>query len=489
MKPESTKDTNLELIRTIEDPLLLEELKVGPVQVTSLEKLAENYIRFKSSLPSVTLHYAVKANPRPDVLATLASMGSNFDVASIQEIEALLELGIAPERMIYSNTSKSELDIAFAHKVGIKKFVSHSNDDLENLAARAPGSEVIIRISADCGDNVVFPHKGRFGSGSVAETEKLFAKAAELGLKPSGIHAHHGSENKDPKVWDETIATMAQIMRRNREKYPTLKIMDISGGYASPNSITSPTPEEYGAVIEASLARHASDLTDLEVIAEPGRVIASTISVTFAEVLETKQNNMDGSLNVTTNAGAKNAGLQEPGVTTLFARRNPKGNLEIINVPISATSADGTEIPAEVLVMANYYDSTCDDFKAMVEEPFAPATLKKGDIVIFCGTGAYCNTLQQTEFNKQIGPLELVLKKCDGTSELLLQEGQSQLNLRNRRRLHGVKDELGIGTGLSYLEYEEAKKIAALSDATDIPSPEAAKAMMEKLVKEQRAKL
>src|SRR6476646_11723757 len=86
----------------------------GPCLVLDLDVVRENYLAFAKSLPDTKVFYAVKANPAPEILKLLASMGCCFDVASITETEAALAAGATPERISYGNTIKKETEIAIA---------------------------------------------------------------------------------------------------------------------------------------------------------------------------------------------------------------------------------------------------------------------------------------------------------------------------------------------------------------------------------------
>src|SRR5690606_2261953 len=50
--------------------------------------------RFMTAMPRVRPHYAVKANPDRRVLKTLIEEGAGFEIASIAELDILLELGV-----------------------------------------------------------------------------------------------------------------------------------------------------------------------------------------------------------------------------------------------------------------------------------------------------------------------------------------------------------------------------------------------------------
>ena len=51
-----------------------------------------------AALPGIAIHYAVKANPAPEIVAMLARKGSNFDVASPAEIRLCLGNGATADR-------------------------------------------------------------------------------------------------------------------------------------------------------------------------------------------------------------------------------------------------------------------------------------------------------------------------------------------------------------------------------------------------------
>ena len=89
-----------------------------PCLVVDLEVVRDNYQTFSKALPDSRVFYAVKANPAPEVLSLLASMGSCFDTATVAEIEMALAAGASPDRISYGNTIKKERDIARAFALG-----------------------------------------------------------------------------------------------------------------------------------------------------------------------------------------------------------------------------------------------------------------------------------------------------------------------------------------------------------------------------------
>src|SRR5215468_7541673 len=106
----------------------------GPCLVVDLDVVRENYQAFAKALPDSRVFYAVKANPAPEVLALLASLGSCFDIASVSEVEMVLAAGASPDRISYGNTIKKERDIARAFALGVRLFAVDCRAEVEKIA-------------------------------------------------------------------------------------------------------------------------------------------------------------------------------------------------------------------------------------------------------------------------------------------------------------------------------------------------------------------
>src|ERR1043166_2539931 len=119
-----------------------EGLDTEPCLVVDLDVVRENYQSFARALPDSRVFYAVKANPAPEVLTLLASMGSCFDTATVAEIEMALAAGAAPDRISYGNTIKKERDIARAFALGIRLFAVDCAAEVEKVARAAPAARV-----------------------------------------------------------------------------------------------------------------------------------------------------------------------------------------------------------------------------------------------------------------------------------------------------------------------------------------------------------
>src|ERR1700747_147403 len=190
---------------------LKQRTDVGPCLVVDLDVVRENYQNFAKALPDSRVFYAVKANPAPEVLSLLASLGSCFDCASVAEIELTLAAGAPAERISYGNTIKKERDIARAFALGIRLFAVDCSAEVEKIARAAPGAKVFCRILYDCA-GAEWPLSRKFGCDPEMAVEVLDL-AKRLGLEPCGISFHVGSQQRKVKAWDRALAMASTVFR------------------------------------------------------------------------------------------------------------------------------------------------------------------------------------------------------------------------------------------------------------------------------------
>src|SRR6202042_1851704 len=123
---------------------------VEPCLVVDLEVVRDNYQVFAKALPDSRVFYAVKANPAPELLSLLATLGSCFDTASVAEIEMVLAAGAAADRISFGNTIKKERDIARAFALGVRLFAVDCKAEVEKIPCAAPGTKGFCRFLFDC---------------------------------------------------------------------------------------------------------------------------------------------------------------------------------------------------------------------------------------------------------------------------------------------------------------------------------------------------
>ena len=351
----------------------------GPCVVVDLDVVRDNYRAFAHALPDTRVFYAIKANPAPEILRLLASLGSCFDAASVAEIEMALAAGATAERISFGNTIKKERDIARAYQLGVRLFAVDCIAEVEKIARVAPGAKVFCRILCDC-DGAEWPLSRKFGCVPEMATDVL-EQAHRLGLEAYGVSFHVGSQQTNTEAWDIALASASAIFRECAERGIHLRMVNLGGGFPARYLKPVPGVESYGDAIFRALSRHFGNRLP-ETIIEPGRGMVGDAGVIEAEVvLVSRKSETDAVRWVYLDIG-KFGGLAE----TMD---------ESIRYPIR-TPHDGDEMVPSVLA-----GPTCDSADVMYEKvPYMlPVSLEIGDKVLIEGTGAYTTTYSAVAFN------------------------------------------------------------------------------------------
>lgn len=261
---------------------LAEHAPATPCLVVDLEIVAENYARLRAALPPAAIYYAVKANPAPQILALLDREGSCFDAASVYEIDSCLAAGAPPERISFGNTIKKQAHIARAFDLGVRLFAFDSDAELEKLAVAAPGARVYCRFLMS-GDGADWPLSEKFGC-DPRVAARLLVRAAELGLKPSGVSFHVGSQQRDVGQWDIALGIAADIFAAVAASGIELDMVNIGGGFPARYRAPNTPLAGYATAIMEAMTRHFGNRLPA-MIAEPGRCLAGDAGVIQTEVV------------------------------------------------------------------------------------------------------------------------------------------------------------------------------------------------------------
>jgi len=256
----------------VETPFLACDLGIVQDRLASL----------RAALPGVDVHYAVKCNPSPEIVSTLAADGAGFEVASLGELRLLLDAGVPGEDVLYSNPIKPAHHVREAAAAGVWRFAFDSEGELRRIAANAPGAAVYARLRVD--DSLSrFPLGRKFGA-EAHTAHELMLLARVLGLEPYGVTFHVGSQCTTPAAWRSALAGAGGLMRRLLADGVRLRMVDVGGGL--PARYVDPVPpiEHYGRVITTAL----DDVLPYRpetVVAEPGRYLVAESAVLVGSVL------------------------------------------------------------------------------------------------------------------------------------------------------------------------------------------------------------
>src|SRR5258708_2943783 len=351
----------------------------SPCLVVDLEVVRENYRSFAHALPDSRVFYAVKANPAPELLKLLVSLGSCFDTASVAEIEMVLAGGASADRISFGNTIKKERDIATAYGLGVRLYAVDCKAEVEKIARAAPGSRVFCRILCD-GAGAEWPLSRKFGCEPAMAVDRL-EHALKLRLEPYGGSFDVGSQQGNQDGWDKALASAASVFRECGERGMNLSMVNLGGGFPTKYLKNVPTVKTYGSAIFKALRKHFGNRIP-ETIIEPGRGMVGNAGIIESEVvLISKKSNEDEVRWVYLDLGKFGGLAATMDESIRYPHRTPR---------------DGDAVAPCVLA-----GPTCDSADVLYEkQPYdLPVSLEIGDKVLIEGTGAYTSTYAAVAFN------------------------------------------------------------------------------------------
>jgi len=252
----------------------------SPLLIIDAERIRSQYRRLAAALPGVDLHYALKPLPRAEVLQVLSEEGAWFDLATNGEVDLVRRLGIAATRCIHTHPIKRDVDIRTALDFGVTTFVVDNPDEVRKFVKFRQRARVLIRVSFRSPDAVCDLSR-KFGCEPQA-VPSLLELAAQLGIEVAGLSFHVGSQAAGPEMYLRAIEVCRDLMLAASHAGPTLRILDIGGGFPVDYVASAMPIEEFCAPINAALSTLSGEV---RIIAEPGRYIAAPSAVAVASVM------------------------------------------------------------------------------------------------------------------------------------------------------------------------------------------------------------
>ncbi|MEM1151417.1 MAG: diaminopimelate decarboxylase [Pseudomonadota bacterium] len=238
--------------------------------------------------------YSVKANGNLAVLATLAAKGAGADVVSGGELLRARRAGIAANRIVFSGVGKTRTEMALGLEEGIYQFNVESLAELRALsdvaATLGKSAPVAIRVNPDVAagghPNISTGKAGdKFGV-DWRDAEAVYAEAGRLpGIDVVGVDVHIGSQIGALEPMRAAFEKTIDLARRLGRKGHTIRRLDLGGGLGVPYRAEDDpaSPADYAAMIRDVVG----DL-DVDLVLEPGRVIAANAGVLLTRALYTK---------------------------------------------------------------------------------------------------------------------------------------------------------------------------------------------------------
>ncbi|XP_063685988.1 ornithine decarboxylase-like [Bolinopsis microptera] len=349
-----------------------DEFEDDPFTVVNLSDIQERFEEWKKEFPEVEPFFAVKAQHNANTLKLLADNGCGFDVASLGELESVVEAGVPAERILYAQPYKQLSHLLYAMERDIIS-VCDSVDEIEKigeLSARMNlNPRILIRILPDDKESDSQASLSTKFGAPLRILDDLMKAATNHKVTVVGISFHVGSHCHSAEPYLNTLR-LSRVWwdRVVGEHGAQLQVLDIGGGYPGEGG---PDFKIMTGQINSGIEEHYGDIRrDIRIIAEPGRyMVTSSLSV-VTNVIAEKGNT---------------CGVLGRGEDELDSAVQINGAEDV------TPESDQEKEPARMV----FWGPTCDSSDRLIDGYHVPG-IKRGDWIVFPDLGAYCSNIMTT---------------------------------------------------------------------------------------------
>ena len=372
-----------------------------PLFVYSSERLRQRFADLRAAMPPrLAIHYAMKGNPFPAVLALMNGLVDGFDVASGGELELALASGVYAGRISFAGPGKRDRELERAIALGVT-LNCESEGEVERAIVIGEKLGVTPRLAVRV--NPSFDLKGsgmKMGGGAkqfgvdAERVPTLVKRIIVAGAKWRGFHIYAGSQALSADaiiaMQVQTLALVVELTAAIGESPPHV---NLGGGFGIPY-FPGDEPVDIkavGAALGDAFDALPVSLTDTNFCIELGRYLVGEAGVYLTRIVDRKISH--GEVFLITDGGLHHQLAASGNFGTVIRR----------NYPVAIANKFGAE-PEEVASIVGCLCTPLDKLSDQAHLPRADV----GDLVaVFCA-GAYGASASPANFLGQ-GPAKEML--------------------------------------------------------------------------------
>ncbi len=371
-----------------------------PLYVYSRQALKDAWQSYADAAAgrNVLVCFGMKANSNLAVLNEFRKLGAGFDIVSGGELARVMAVGADPAKIVFSGVGKQAWEMRAALDAGVKCFNVESEPELERLAQVAAEmgkvAPVSLRVNPDV-DAQTHPYistglkENKFGI-AIQDAPAVYARASAMpSLKVVGLDCHIGSQITQVSPYLDALDKLLVLVRTLQSQGIAIEHLDLGGGIGiryTDETLLSPS-----ALLNQVYARlHQEQLSDLQIVLEPGRSLVGNAGVLLTRVEYLKH------------AEARNFAIVDAAMNDLLRPTLYDAWHDVEPVQQSAESAQ-----------AQTYDVVgpiCESGDWLAKA--RTLALKQGDLLAIMSAGAYAFTMA-SQYNTRPRPAEVMV---DGTA-------------------------------------------------------------------------
>ena len=324
------------------------------------------------------VHYAIKANANPKILNIICQAGLGADCVSGGEIQAAIDSGFSPDKIVFAGVGKSDKEINLGLDKNIFCFNVESIPELDiinELAAhKGKTARVAFRINPNVGAHThanitTGLAENKFGI-AMDDMEDVIGIASSMkNVKFVGLHFHIGSQILDMGDFASLCNRINDLQNRLETHRIKVENINVGGGlgidYTHPNKVPIPDFKAYFDTYARLLKQRKGQKIHFEL----GRSVVGQCGSLISKVLYVKHGSV------------KQFAIIDAGMTDLIRPALYQAYLKIENI-----SSDKTVQTYDVV------GPICES-----SDVFAKAIdlneCNRGDIIAIRSAGAYGETM------------------------------------------------------------------------------------------------
>lgn len=343
--------------------------------------------------PGFFVHYAIKANFNPKLLAIICEHGLGADCVSGGEIEAAVNAGFSADRIVFAGVGKADWEIDVALKHRIYCFNVESLPELEVIEQRAKNAGVVAQVALRINPNVgAHTHanittglaENKFGI-NIEYMDELMDKALGMShVRLLGLHFHIGSQILDMGDFLALCNRINELQAHVEARRVKIDYINVGGGlgvdYAHPNRQPIPDFRKYFSVYASHLKLRPGQTVHFEL----GRSVVAQCGSLISRVLYVKQ------------GMHKQFAILDAGMSELIRPALYQASHKIENIT--------SELPPEIYDVVGPVCESSDVFGKAIDLN----GVRRGDLVAIRSAGAYGEAMASC-YNCRPLPQSLVL--------------------------------------------------------------------------------
>ena len=348
-----------------------------------------NEINEESQKTDYHVHYAMKANVNPSVLAEIKKAGLGADCVSGGEVQAALDAGIPASKVVFAGVGKADWEINLGLENDIFCFNAESVPELEVINELAATKGKIANVALRINPNVdahthhyitTGTNENKFGI-NMEDIDSVVDLIKTLNnVKLIGIHFHIGSQITDMTAFHSLCIRVNELQEQFIAKGVTLQNINVGGGlginYEHPNHFPIPEFESFFKVYRD----HLNLLPGQTLHFELGRAVVAQCGTLVSRVLYVKQ------------GATKKFAILDAGFTELIRPALYQAYHHIENL--------SSDLPYENYDVVGPICESSDTFA----KDFGLNQTKRGDLIAIRSAGAY-GEIMASQYNLRKLPI------------------------------------------------------------------------------------